>query len=210
MAHYSKFLREKEVLIGAVRRVWWAYAGSGALALLLVLLTSFLSVPLLTTHWLLQLLFLVLMVLSLWRVFALWMVWSHDALLLTDQRVIDIDQKGIIRRVVTDVPYARVLDITWSQQGVIETLTRCGGITITTASGSMAIEIRPIKRPKRVQELVRDLADIASRNIRNQKSNLNMPHRQSAEEAEIRNEGDGSAVIPRLSRDPSTRSARSG
>lgn len=172
MAHYNKFLREREVLIGAVRRVWWAYFWQAALAVFFVLLTSFLSFPLIHAHFLLQILFLVLIVVSLWRVGALWMVWTHDILLLTDVRVIDVDQKGIIRRTVTDVPYERVLDITWSQQGVLETLTRCGGIAITTASGSMAIEIRPIKKPKRVQELVRDLAAIASHHSSTQMSNL--------------------------------------
>ncbi|OGL78317.1 hypothetical protein A3J43_02645 [Candidatus Uhrbacteria bacterium RIFCSPHIGHO2_12_FULL_54_23] len=162
MSKYTKFLRDKEVLIAAVRRVWWAYTGKGMIALLLVLLTSFLSVPLLSAHWLLQFLFIALAAVSLWRVLALWIVWANDALLLTDRRVIDIDQKGVIQRTVTDVPYDRVLDITWSQHGLVETFTRCGGITITTASGSMAIEIRPIKKPKKVQELVRDLASIAA------------------------------------------------
>ncbi|MEW6610563.1 MAG: PH domain-containing protein [Patescibacteria group bacterium] len=159
MFHYSKFLREQEVLIAVIRRSWWGYAGPISVVFFLVFTTSLLSVPLLGGIAILKILFFILTAVTLWRVLVLWMSVRYEVLLITDRRIIDVDQKGLIHRTVTDALYDRITDITWSKMGVLETVTGCGGVLITTAGSTSAIEIRPVRDPKGVQELIRDVAE---------------------------------------------------
>ncbi len=156
---YTKFVRGDEVLIAVIRRSWWGYIGQMSVVFVLVFAASLFSVPLLKGPAVLQILFFLLAAGTLWRVLVLWMSVRYEVLLVTDRRIIDVDQKGILRRTVTDAVYSRITDITWSKSGLKETLTGCGGILITTAGSASAIELRPVRDPKGVQELIRDVAE---------------------------------------------------
>src|SRR3990167_6616117 len=159
MLKYTKFVREDEILIAVVRRSWWGHMGQMSVVFLLVFITSLLSVSFLGGSTLLKILFFLLAAGTIWRALVLWMSVRYEVLLITDRRIIDVDQRGLFRRTVTDAVYNRITDITWSKSGIKETFTGCGGILITTAGSASAIEIRPVRDPKGVQELIRDVAE---------------------------------------------------
>jgi len=159
---YTKYLRNNEVLIAAIRRSLWGYAGQITATALLVVFTSFVSIPLMSGPILLNVLFGLLVVVAIWSVVRFGVMYLHDVLLVTDTRIIDIDQRGIIIRTVSDTTYDRITDITWGRSGWWEWLTGCGGITLATAGSSSQIEIRPVRHPQQVHELIREVMEIVS------------------------------------------------
>lgn len=72
-----------------------------------------------------------LLVLAL--LFLSWMDYHLDMWVITDKRIIDIEQRGLFHREMSDIPYERIQDITVNMKGPIQTFFRFGTIRIQTA-----------------------------------------------------------------------------
>lgn len=84
-------------------------------------------------------------------------LWDADVLILTNERAIDVDQKGILSRRVSEAPFASIQDVSWKREGFWQTIFRMGTLTIQTAGASAPIHAESIARPEKVYELVNDL-----------------------------------------------------
>jgi uncharacterized membrane protein YdbT with pleckstrin-like domain len=82
-----------------------------------------------------------------------------NVFLVTDQRVIDIDQKGFFHRVVSETTHRKIQDISYSVRGLWATLLGFGTVSIQTAGAQMKIEIDMIRRPAALQELLTGLQE---------------------------------------------------
>ncbi len=94
-------------------------------------------------------------------------LWDADVLILTTERAIEVDQKGILSRRVSEAPLASVQDVSWKREGFWPTVFRMGTLTIQTAGATAPICADSIGRPETVYELLNDLrhqakAEVAS------------------------------------------------
>ena len=80
-----------------------------------------------------------------------YITWYRDRYILTTQRVIDIDQRGMFNRRVAEVELDRIQAITHTIQGLPATILNFGTITIHSA-GASDLTIRQVARPAEVQE----------------------------------------------------------
>lgn len=82
-----------------------------------------------------------------------------DLWIVTNDRIVDIEQHGLFHRSITELDLFRIQDVTSNVNGVFQTLFHFGNLVITTASSNTDIIFRQIPRPERIrQELIR-LAD---------------------------------------------------
>ncbi len=65
--------------------------------------------------------------------FLSWMDYYLDMWIVTDRRLIDIEQHGLFNREIGEIPMYRIQDITIEVKGLIETLLKFGTIRIQTA-----------------------------------------------------------------------------
>jgi len=84
-------------------------------------------------------------------------LWDADVLILTTERAIDVDQKGLLSRRVSEAPLALIQDVSWKREGVWQTVFRMGGVSIQTAGATTTIQADAIPRPEQVHELINDL-----------------------------------------------------
>ncbi len=87
-------------------------------------------------------------------------IWYYNAFVITNKRIIDIDQRGLFERIVSEAPYEKIQDVSYRLKGIFQTLLHYGSIYIQTAGAAAVIEIRNIKNPEKVQELISDLAHL--------------------------------------------------
>lgn len=79
--------------------------------------------------------FLALYVLGLLAyLLVLWIAYYLDVWIITDQRLIDIEQHGLFHREISEIAMDRVQDVTIEIPGFIPTLLQFGNIKIRTAS----------------------------------------------------------------------------
>lgn len=96
-----------------------------------------------------------LWLLVLWVLFFMeWTDYYLDVWIITDKRVIDIEQKGFFHREVTTFRREQIQDITVETKGILGTLLKFGTLHIQTAGHDRQIVIRNADHPEDVRALI--------------------------------------------------------
>lgn len=89
---------------------------------------------------------------------ALSVIWTNyylDLWLVTDKRIVSIDQLGLFNRTVTTFPFANIQDVTVEQHGIFQTLLNFGTVTVQTAGPTTKnMVIVGVARPSRVRDTI--------------------------------------------------------
>ena len=89
-----------------------------------------------------------------WKTFRLW---SHTLLVITDRRLIDIDQRGLFDRVVTETAFDHIDEVSYRMQGMMSTVCGYGTVTVRLHGESADVVFKSVRKPSRVQNLLNDL-----------------------------------------------------
>jgi uncharacterized membrane protein YdbT with pleckstrin-like domain len=91
--------------------------------------------------------------LMLWmQFFGAWSDHWLDAWIVTNERVIDIEQRGFFVREVSSFPLQRIQDVTYTIAGIVPTWLHFGDVHIHTASSAEDFVMRQIPFPQDVKE----------------------------------------------------------
>lgn len=97
--------------------------------------------------------------LFIWLVFFTQIVnYYIDLSVVTDRRIIDVDQEGLFNRTVSELDLARVQDVTSEIHGIWGTLLNYGRVTVQTAGEQERFILEWVPRPHRVRETILELA----------------------------------------------------
>jgi hypothetical protein len=83
-------------------------------------------------------------------------LWVHqlNAFILTNERIIDVDQRGIFHKVVSEATFDKVQDVSYIVKGIFATIFQFGSVMVQTAGASANLELTGVRHPQRVQELI--------------------------------------------------------
>ena len=109
---------------------------------------------------------LVSFILSLIVFFPSWIAWHYSVFIVTDQRFIQITQKGLFHRSVVDVGLNQIQMVNYEVAGLQETLLGFGTIMMQTYMGELLIHDvhHPAHIQKKMLKILRDKGIIASSN----------------------------------------------
>lgn len=79
-----------------------------------------------------------------------WIGWHFSVFIVTDQRFIQITQKGLFHRAVADLGLAQIQSVNYEVKGLQETLLGFGTIKMQTYVGDMVIH--NVHHPARIQK----------------------------------------------------------
>lgn len=104
--------------------------------------------------------FCVVWILFMWMMFfGVWTNYYLDMWIITNRRVIAIDQKGFFRRSVASFRFERLQDITVEIDGFIPTLLDFGTVRAETAGHSESFIVDDIPHPRDIKALIQEHAD---------------------------------------------------
>ncbi len=86
-----------------------------------------------------------------------WMDYYLDMWIVTEKRVINIDQRGLFSREISEIPMANIQDVTVEVHGLMETLLGFGTVRIQTA-GEREFTIDDIPRLNPVKDAILEYA----------------------------------------------------
>src|SRR3989344_2896077 len=144
-------LKEDEKVKALTKRHALALVPGLALALLLIVAPFFFLFPLFKTGP------TVLIVVGLIVAVRSFVMWDGDVFIVTNLRIVDVDQKGLFSRTVSEVKLSDIQDVSWSKNGIVNALFNVGALKVQTSSGALVIEAVFIPRPQEVHNLVNDL-----------------------------------------------------
>ena len=83
-----------------------------------------------------------------------WRIWYFSMLVMTDRRLVILDQRGILDRAVSQVNLDKINDISYRKRGILQTVFNVGSLFIQISNSPDKIELKNIYDPgKRQQEL---------------------------------------------------------
>jgi membrane protein YdbS with pleckstrin-like domain len=85
-----------------------------------------------------------------------WYLWQYSNYLVTNQRVIKIDQNSLFNRLISEAEINRIQEISTEVSGPIHTMLNFGTVKIQTASTTGRIDLEDVPDPYNIQqEIVR-------------------------------------------------------
>lgn len=104
------------------------------------------------------------LVLGLLLFFPSWIAWFYSVFIVTDQRFIQITQKGLFHRSVVDIGLNQVQMVNYEIAGMQETMLGFGTIMMQTYLGDLVIHDvgHPAKIQKKMIHILRDQGIIAN------------------------------------------------
>jgi len=89
--------------------------------------------------------------------FTIWIDYYFDVWIVTNERVINIEQKGLFTRVVSELELEKIQDVTTDVRGIIPTFLNYGHLLIQTAAEKERFVFRNVPDPYAVKDLVMKL-----------------------------------------------------
>lgn len=172
MSIYHKFhfkgQRDDETIILVVRRHWFNILQQLFSVFLMIafLFGSFVYLPILfpiLSDSSAQALFMFLensFALITWMIFFLiWIDYYFDVWIITTHRVVNIDQKGLFVRTVSELEFNKIQDVTTEVKGVIGTFLNFGNVFIQTAGEKERFIFRQVSNPYAIKDLIMNLEE---------------------------------------------------
>jgi len=159
-------LEQGEKVLAVVRRHWFLFALDIGLLVILAVVppivialvpnNAFVGMPISGQADELGLFLYCLWLLFLWvAIFVRWTDYYLDIWVVTDKRVIDVEQKGLFNREITTASLERIQNVTINVRGLFATLLGFGDVQIETAGAELhQIVIRSSNNPERVKEMI--------------------------------------------------------
>ncbi len=126
MSYLIKILKEGEEPVRVIRRYFFSFFLKIVMAVILIVLPFFLMYPLFQWGQWGLLIFGGLVLLALIYGLRVLTVWYFNLFVITNQRVVDVDQRGFFERTVVSVDYQRLRDAAYRTKGLWQTIGNYG------------------------------------------------------------------------------------
>lgn len=89
--------------------------------------------------------------------FLIWIDYYFDIWIITTERIINIEQKGMFTRSVSELRFSKIQDITTEVVGFIPTIINYGDVKVQTAGEENEFLFRTISDPYHVKNIIMEL-----------------------------------------------------
>ncbi len=158
MLHIREVLQLKndEKVLRILRASWVTLVPQLGLSFLLIVVPFFFLFQITSIKYIGIPLFILPIVGGICVALRAFMLWDANAFIVTSMRIVNVEQKKIFTRIVTEALQSTIQDISWTQMGMGETLFRIGSISIQTAGLNTRLIARKISHPEKIQDILND------------------------------------------------------
>jgi len=162
-------LNDGEKILGIVRRSFVSELFKIIFVCIWILLPFFFFFPLLRLGLFGFFLFAILAVGGLLYAFKIWMNLSYTMLIVTSQRVIDVEHHGLFDRDIAEAGLSSVSSVKVLKRNIFQRIISSGTVKVKTKkSDKFDIEIDGVRKPQTVRQFVEDVKELSSKyEIRN-------------------------------------------
>lgn len=86
--------------------------------------------------------------------FYFWFIWTNSNYIITNQRVLKINQIGLFNRIISEAEIQRIQEISTEIKGPVRTLLNFGTVIIKTASDDSRINLENVTNPYDIQQAI--------------------------------------------------------
>lgn len=150
-------LKEDEELVALVHPTFIAFTGSILGATLFLCAAFFFIYPLWKAGWVGIAGFVLLLFIA--KYFMIRVALGHygNMYVITNERLIDVERRGIFDRIVSEVPLNNIHDVSFRVNGPLGMMLRIGTITIRTLGGATNFQWKWVRNPEEVRNLLLEI-----------------------------------------------------
>lgn len=89
--------------------------------------------------------------------FLIWVDYYFDIWIITEERIVNIEQKGLFMRKVSELRHSKIQDVTTEVVGFLPTIINYGDVRIQTAGEREEFVFRTISDPYHVKSIILEL-----------------------------------------------------
>jgi len=89
--------------------------------------------------------------------FLIWIDYYFDVWIITNLRIVNIEQKGLFNRSVSEMDFGRIQDVTAEVIGIIPTFFNYGDVFIQTAAETERFLFRQVPDPYHIKDVLMQL-----------------------------------------------------
>lgn len=161
-------LTDNEKIVMKVRKHWFVFFAEGVVVAVMMLFPFllYLFLPIHGPYFPLFMFFASLWLLICWL--SLFIMWTHnylDIFIITNRRIIDIEQRTLFSRHIASLHLEQLEDVSVEVNGFMATIFGYGDITVQTAGEAREIFISSIPDPERVREVISEQYEKSVREI---------------------------------------------
>lgn len=93
--------------------------------------------------------------------FLVWIDYYFDVWIITDERIVNIEQKGLFVRHISELNFSRIQDVTAEVEGILPTVLNYGDVLVQTAGEENRFIFRQVADPYQVKDMVMKLSKSA-------------------------------------------------
>lgn len=153
MGYLNYELNEGEKLVALIRKHWITLTLPLAKTIVAVAVIAILSKKLFEFEYGKEIAFIWIIASILYAVHEI-IIWYLDCYIITDKRIIDIDQKSIFRRIVAEVGIENIQEVVYLTNGPLETILGYGAVNVKTSSSGSMIGMEQIPNPIKVKDMI--------------------------------------------------------
>lgn len=148
----TKNLKSDESQVDLLREHWLIYWWQYLIALILILLPFFFLYVLFSYQAWGILVFTISIILGILVGFRAIYIYSLNAVLITNQRIINFNRKGLFNLKVQETAFDNIIDISYNKKGIFATILKYGDIDILTDNENQKFCLNRIKNPDKIRE----------------------------------------------------------
>ncbi|MBN1585485.1 PH domain-containing protein [Candidatus Uhrbacteria bacterium] len=162
-------LKDGESVLGIVRRFPIVHLRPAILSILLVGTPFFLMIPLFRFGRIGVGVFALSVSVGLILALRIAVRWHWTVLIVTSRRLVDVEQQGLFDRLVSEVPFERIQDISYARRGFWGTVFGFGTVSVRIGA-SARLEQHHIRRPRDVHHLIVEAVERADSGVREERA----------------------------------------
>ncbi|OIP59104.1 MAG: hypothetical protein COZ29_01680 [Candidatus Moranbacteria bacterium CG_4_10_14_3_um_filter_45_9] len=93
--------------------------------------------------------------------FLTWIDYYFDIWIITNQRIVNIEQKGLFDRHISELNFSRIQDVTTTVEGIIPTVLNFGDVSVQTASEQERFLFRMVPDPYKIKDTIMKISEHA-------------------------------------------------
>lgn len=157
----------KHWIIPSLKTLFWLI-----IVIFLLLIESFLKsyLPSFLAINILEVVRSALLMFALLGLFIVWTMYYLNVQVITNERIIDINQKSLLHHATSELGLERVQDVTTEIKGVLGNLLDFGNVKLQTAGEEQNFIFDNIARPHQVAKIILELYDKVKASYKNEAS----------------------------------------
>lgn len=93
--------------------------------------------------------------------FVLWIDYYFDVWILTEERIINMEQYGLFRREISELEHGKIQDVTTEVLGIFPTILGYGEVFIQTAAERERFQFKQVPQPQKIRARIMKLQEYA-------------------------------------------------